>query len=277
MSIVLALFLFSPSTCLRLVSLLGFVAAALAGRQWTAPPWLPLLLLGGGGLLAGMWPQQWLTPQPSAYKGLTQTLRLPEATVLSEQFSPLGWLRRAEPIIPLRYAPGLSLHSPVEPPPQLGLFIDGDAISVITHVSGAPQSLAYLDFLTAALPYQLLNQPTVLVLGAGGGMDVLLAQYYQARSIVGVELDPHVVEMVQRVYGDFAGHLYSANNVQIRVAEARSFVTRSQSRYDLIHLALLDSLSAAAAGVQALMNTISLPSKPCSSSSAICVLAACWP
>ena len=253
LSIVLALFLFPPSTCLRLVSLLGFVAAALAGRQWTTPPWLPLLLLGGGGLLAGMWPQQWLTPQPSAYKGLTQTLRLPEATVLSEQFSPLGWLTVVQsPIIPLRYAPGLSLHSPVEPPPQLGLFIDGDAMSVITHVSGAPQSLAYLDFLTAALPYQLLNQPTVLVLGAGGGMDVLLAQYYQARSIVGVELNPHVVEMVQRVYGDFAGHLYSANNVQIHVAEARSFVTRSQSRYDLIHLALLDSLSAAAAGVQAL-------------------------
>ena len=79
----------------------------------------------------------------------------------------------------------------------------------------------------------LLNQPTVLVLGAGGGMDVLLAQYHQARSIVGVELNPHVVEMVQRVHGDFAGHLYSANNVQIHVAEARSFVTRSQS-YDLI-------------------------------------------
>jgi hypothetical protein len=83
-------------------------------------------------------------------------------------------------------------------------------------------------------------------------MDVLLAQYHQARSIVGVELNPQVVEMVQRVYGDFAGHLYIANNVQIHVAEARSFVTRSQSRYDLIHLGLLDSLSAAAAGVQAL-------------------------
>jgi hypothetical protein len=83
-------------------------------------------------------------------------------------------------------------------------------------------------------------------------MDVLLAQYHQARSIVGVELNPHVVEMVQRRYEDFAGHLYSANNVQIHVAEARSFVTRSQSRYDLIHLALLDSPSAAAAGVHAL-------------------------
>jgi spermidine synthase len=253
LSVVLALFLFPPSTCLRLVSLLGFIAAALVGRQWTTRQWLPILLLGGGGLLASVWPQPWLTPQPSAYKGLSQTLRLPQATVLSEQSSPLGWLTVVQsPIIPLRYAPGMSLHSPVEPPPQLGLFIDGDAMSVITHVSGAPQSLAYLDFLTAALPYHLLNHPAVLVLGAGGGMDVLLAQYHQARSIVGVELNPHVVEIVQRVHGDFAGHLYSANNVQIHVAEARSFVTHSQSRYDLIHLALLDSQSAAAAGVHAL-------------------------
>jgi spermidine synthase len=253
LSIVLALFVFPPSTCLRLVSLLGFVAASLAARQWTTPRWLPILLLGGGGLLASMWPQPWLTPQPSAYKGLTQTLRLPQAKVLSEQFSPLGWLTVVQsPVIPLRYAPGMSLHSPVEPPPQLGLFSDGDAMGVITQTSGSPQSLVYVDFLTAALPYHLLNQPTVLVLGAGGGMDVLLAQYHQARSIVGVELNPHVVEMVQRVYGDFAGHLYSASNVQIHVAEARSFVTRSQSHYDLIHLALLDSLSAAAAGVHAL-------------------------
>ena len=54
LSIVLALFLFPLSTCLRLVSLLGFVAAALACRQWVTPQWLPLLLLGGGGLLASM-------------------------------------------------------------------------------------------------------------------------------------------------------------------------------------------------------------------------------
>ena len=51
----------------------------------------PLLLLGGGGLLASVWPQQWLTPT-IRIQGLTRRYGSREATMLSEQSSPLGWL-----------------------------------------------------------------------------------------------------------------------------------------------------------------------------------------
>jgi hypothetical protein len=251
-SVLLALCVFSLSTCLRLLGWLGFLAAALVCRQCTRARWPPILLLSCGSLLVYLWPQPWLMPRPSAYKGLSQTLQLPEAQVLSEHSSPLGLLTVVQsPTIPLRYAPGLSLHSPVEPPAQLGLFTDADSISVITNATGSPQSLAYLDFVPAALPYHLRRHPTVLILGAGGGMDVLLARYHQASRIEAVELNPHVVHLVRHVHADVAGQLYSAANVRLHVAEARHFVTRSADAYDLIQLALIESSSASTAGLQA--------------------------
>ncbi|MEE9146500.1 MAG: SAM-dependent methyltransferase, partial [Candidatus Tectomicrobia bacterium] len=147
---------------------------------------------------------------------------------------------------------GLSLNSVAEPPAQLGLFTDGDAMSVMTRYDGQRESLAYLDFLPSALPYHLRQHPRVLILGAGGGTDVLLAHYQQARSIDAVELNPQVVELVRQTYADFVGDLYRTPGVRLHVAEARGFVAASREHYDVIQVALLDSFGAAAAGVHAL-------------------------
>ena len=62
---------------------------------------------------------------------------------------------------------------------------------------GRREPLAYLDYLTSALPYHLLRAPRVLVLGAGAGADVLQAICPDARAIDAVELDPLVVELVR--------------------------------------------------------------------------------
>jgi hypothetical protein len=123
---------------------------------------------------------------------------------------------------------------------------------VITRDDGQRASLAYLEFLPSALPYYLLERPRVLILGAGGGMDVLQARYYQARRIDAVELNPKVVDLVQGPHTEFAGHLYSAADVRVHIAEARGFVSTSRDHYDLIQVALLDSFGVSAAGVHAL-------------------------
>ena len=255
LGMLLALGLWSPTVCLTLLGSVGFVAAVLAGldRTVSQPRWLLLALLICGLALPGLWPQAWITPRMSEYKGLSQALRVPEAAILSERSSPLGVLTVVRsPTRPFRYAPDLSLTSVAEPPPQLGLFTDGDSLSVITRYDGRREPLAYLDDLPAALPYHLLERPSVLILGAGGGTEVLQAHYHQARTIDAVELNPHVVDLVQRVHADFAGHLYSAPEVRLHVSEARGFVAASREHYDLIQVALFDSLSASAAGVYAL-------------------------
>ena len=114
----------------------------------------------------------------SDYKDLSQTLRIQGAQVIGQESSPLGLLTVVENNrVPFRHAPGMSLNAMMEPPEQLGVFTDGDGLLPITRFDGRRESIAYLDFLTSALPYHLLPQPGVLVLGSGTGADLLHVPY----------------------------------------------------------------------------------------------------
>ena len=123
-----------------------------------------------------------LALQASPYKGLSQAMQVVDSRVLAEVSSPLGLLTVVDsPTVPVRLAPGLSFNTRHVPPEQLAVFTDADGMSAITRYDGNPDSIAYLADVTAALPYQLLDRPDVLVLGAGGGSDVLLALYHEAQ------------------------------------------------------------------------------------------------
>src|SRR5437667_8918494 len=155
-----------------------------AGRKWRAGVYLMV------GIAAVVASPSWVSLRLSEYKGLSQALLVPGAEVLAERSTPLGLLTVVRSsAIPFRYVPGLSLNSPIEPPPQLGVFTDGDGLSAITAFDGRHQPLAYLDYTTAALPYHLLERPHVLILGAGGGSQVLLALYHDAAHI---DADQHM-------------------------------------------------------------------------------------
>ena len=189
----------------------------------------------------------------SEYKGLSQALEVVDSRSVHESSGPLGLLTVVEsPTVPFRHAPGLSFSTRHVPPEQLAVFTDADGMSAITRYDGDRDSVAYLGDTTAALPYRLLDRPEVLVLGAGGGSDVLMALANDARRIDAVELDPRMSGLVADTYADFAGHIYDDPRVTVHTAEARGFVAGSERRYDLVQIGLLDSFAAAGAGVQAL-------------------------
>ena len=245
------LFVVLPLQALTVLGLLGIGAALLASwelQQTRAAAWL--VPLAAALLLI---PASWSTLEMSPYKGLRQILLVKDTRIIAEQSSPLGLLSVVEsPTVPLRHAPGLSLNASTEPPPQLGVFTDGDGLSVITRYSGDRQTLAHLDQLTSALPYHLRPVNRALILGAGGGADVLQALYHQAANIDAVELNPQFARLVATDYSDFAGHLYQTPGVTLHIAEARSFAAGSPGDYDLIQVSLLDSFSASASGQYAL-------------------------
>ena len=81
---------------------------------------------------------------------------------------------------------------------------------------------------------------------------MLRAIRHGASSIDAVELDPRIVEVMTQQLADFTGDIYSQPGVTLHVAEARAFVARSQARYDLVQVALVDGFGAAAAGLHAL-------------------------
>lgn len=252
--ILAALFLLAPAAALRLIGALGLAAAALASWQSASGSrWRPAALLIAALAVPPLLPAAWVQLIPSEYKDLSQALSVQGARVVQERFSPLGLLAVVDsPMVPLRHAPGLSLNAVTEPPPQLGIYTDGDGPNALTRFDGTTAPLAYLDDLTSALPYHLLPQPRVLALGAGAGGDVLQALYHGARSIAAVELNPQLIDLVEKHYGDFSGRPYSAPGVRVHIAEARGFVAGSREHYDLIQVALLDAFSASSAGLYAL-------------------------
>jgi len=255
LGIIAALFWLFPSQALRVAGGLGLLAAALASwqevgaRRW----WRTAAYLIGAALVYAAVPNSWTALRFSEYKELAQALLIPGIEIVREESSPLGLLKVVRsPLIPLRYAPGLSLSNAIEPPPQLGVFTDGGGLSPITAFDGELEPLAYLDYTSAALPYHLLERPEALIIGAGGGADVLLALYHRAARIDAVELNPQLVRLVRDTFADFAGHLYDRPDVHVRLAEGRGFVAGARRYYDVIQLPLLDSFAAAAAGTLSL-------------------------
>lgn len=88
------------------------------------------------------------------------------------------------------------------------------------------------------LPYLLTRPDRVLVLGAGMGNDVAAALRAGVRHVDAVEIDPAIVRAGRRLHPE---RPYDSPRVRVIVDDARSFLTRTDRRYDLIVLGLLDS------------------------------------
>ncbi len=251
-SVIGLLTLLSAQESLLLISGMGFLAASI-GVVELKMSFRASIALFLSAFIVWFLPVEWLKPKISPYKSLSHYLNVKGSRIIHESSGPLGLLTVMENHeSPFRFAPGMSINSSAEIPDQLGIFTDGEGISVITRFDGSFNKLEFLDQMTSSLPYQLLEKPEVLVLCAGGGMDVLQALYHQARHIDAVELNPHVIDMVQNKYADFAGYIYSMPQVKVHINEARSFVRGSDKKYDLIQIAMIDSFNAASAGTHSL-------------------------
>jgi len=189
----------------------------------------------------------------SPYKSLTQTLRIDGTEIIEEHSSPLGYLSVVKSKqVPLRYVPGLSVKAQFEPLDQIAIFVDGDNMSAITQYPDSLAKLQYLGQLTSAAPYHLNNINQVLIIGAGGGADVLQAKFYNSANIDAIELNPQIVDLLNQSHSIFSGNLYQQNNINLYVKEARSYLSGSQTQYDLIQLSLVDAFNASSSGLYAL-------------------------
>lgn len=253
LGVVVLLFVTLPLQALSVIGCIGLVATAVAawelkvtGRHWV---FAALAVVSVGLILLDARSELKMSP----YKELSQMLRINGNEIVSEHSSPLGLLSVMESrTLPLRHAPGLSFNATVEPPPQVGVFTDGGGMTVITRETGIPEDYAYLDQVTSAAPYHLFQPRHVLVLGAGGGSSILQARYHSVEEIDAVELNPQLIKLLREDYAAYSGHLLKTENIRLHEGEARGFVAESNTHYELIEVALLDSFSASSAGLYAL-------------------------
>ncbi len=126
------------------------------------------------------------------------------------------------------------------------LFIDGSAGSQMYKFNG---NIAHHDSLlnylllqhSTAIPFLFLTKEekeNMLVIGPGGGKEILTGIFNQIQNITGVEVNPDFVDIVKE-YSDFNGGIYTKfPNVKIKVAEGRHFIKSTSQHYNTIVLAL---------------------------------------
>ncbi len=252
--VVAMLFGFPPEQVPYVLTLPLYAIALLVGRRQPRRFRVPLILLAAGTLMIGLGPG--LTPvRVSEYKVIRYTKQFPDAEMLAQRQSPLSQLTVIDSAM-IRETPGqlgnypFGTYGPL--PRQIGLFFDGGSVSVAHAFTGDWERFAFLDYVTPALAYHVVDTPRVLVIGAGGGTDVWMGLYHGAEQVTAVEVDPSVFPIMRDLLHEFSGGLYDRPDVETVLAEGRGFLRARGGSYDVIQIALLDAFNAAAAGVYAL-------------------------
>ncbi len=107
----------------------------------------------------------------------------------------------------------------------------------------------------SALAYALFegSPARVLIIGPGGGPDVANALAAGAAQVTGVEINPIIArDIMLGRFEEASGSLYRQPRVRIVVDEGRSFIRRSDERFDVIQATLVDTWAATASGAFAL-------------------------
>jgi hypothetical protein len=147
----------------------------------------------------------------------------------------------------------------LKPEPGSGLksiVIDADAATGIARFDFAhltAEQKLDLSHHGPGFPYVLRPAAKTLVIGPGGGWDISRALASGSKEITGVEINPIIANVIMRQkFPAYSNRLYFRPEVKIVVEDGRSFVRRSQDRYQVIQATLVDTWASTAAGAFAL-------------------------
>ena len=139
---------------------------------------------------------------------------------------------------------------------SLFMDIDSAASTPIVKATADLNDALYLRHELTALAYHLVERPEgfdALVIGPGGGRDLLSALVFGAARVDAVEINPIIVrDVMLGRFREYSGNLYTDRRVSIHVDDGRSFVRRSTARYEVIQASLVDTWAATAAGAYTL-------------------------
>ena len=152
-----------------------------------------------------------------------------------------------------RSRPQLWGASPSLPPglrvEQRELNIDGFAGTFMPRFSGNTDAVDFLKYDITNLAYAARPTGRVAIIGVGSGRDLLSAYTFGARDITGVELNPIFIDLLTdpRKLRSYAG-IADLPGVRLFVDEGRSWFARTQEKFDLIEMSMIDTFAATGAG-----------------------------
>ena len=130
----------------------------------------------------------------------------------------------------------------------LDMDIDAYAYTPITAFNGKLSELDHLKYDVTNLAHYIRPQSKVLVIGVGGGRDILSALAFNQKSVLGVEINQSILNLINQRLGDYTGHLDRNPKVTLVNDEARSYIARQDEKFDIIESSLIDTYAATAAG-----------------------------
>ena len=130
-------------------------------------------------------------------------------------------------------------------PYHKGIIINHDGFQSINdlakeHLSQFPERIQKGYSRHYNIPYGVSNREikSVLILGGGTGNDAAAAVRNGALHVDVVEIDPVIAKIGKDFHPE---HPYASDKVHLHVDDARSFLQKTQNKYDLVVFATLDS------------------------------------
>jgi len=134
-------------------------------------------------------------------------------------------------------------------PGQRDMNMDGDAGTTAVGFAGRLEDVDFLKFDVTNFAYFLPDRKRAAIIGVGGGRDILSAAAFGYRDITGIELNPIFVRLLTREPGfaDFT-NIARLPGVRFFVDEGRSWLARTDQKFDVIQMSLIDTWAATGAG-----------------------------
>ena len=150
---------------------------------------------------------------------------------------------------PIMWGPSPKLFDKPWIADQVDLFIDGDAGTTAYRFRGNFDEVGFLPYDVTNLAYFLPGRERGVVVGVGGGRDVLSAAFFGLKEITAVELNPILVDLQTQESGLLPfTNLAAIPGVRFVADEGRSWLARSRQSFDVIQMSLVDTWAATGAG-----------------------------
>ena len=127
-----------------------------------------------------------------------------------------------------------------------GMTIDGAAGTAIRSFA-SPKDIEHLRYDITNVGYYLNRRGKACIIGVGGGKDIQSALFFGHDAVLGIEVNPIFVDLLQNEFREFAG-LADRDDVTFVVDDARSFLSQSREQFSVIQMALIDTWAATGAG-----------------------------
>lgn len=118
------------------------------------------------------------------------------------------------------------------------IITDGGASAPMLKFDGDLKKVEYLKNEIEFLPFSIGSNDDTLLIGPGGGKDILFALLGGSKDIDAVEINPATIDAANR-FKDFNGDIYNYKGVNTFIDDGRNFVEKIDKKYDNIYLAMV--------------------------------------